>query len=399
MTNTTPPRMDSGAPMDGLSVPTDGAPGSTCLPLGMAEAPAVVLAAELNYRGAWERVLEKSGMPGTDGVTTSRFKRMADGALKNLEADLAGGVYRPLPLRMAQLEKKSGGALRLLLVPSVVDRVAQTAVAQWLGAKWNPIFDRASYAYRPGTGVHAALRRLHELRDQGFRWVLDADIRSFFDSIDHSSLLQKLTSSLGASSGMLGWLESWLKVSAWDGAELLSVPQGVPQGSPLSPLLANFYMHEFDVRLRSSKVHFIRYADDFLVLARTPFELSEARSVVEEALADLKLTLSEEKTRTVTFDQCFRFLGAEMQHDNIFLPFEKKKEPLRPVYIAPVMPPALLRAYKAGHLKASKPLVWTGERDQTPKPKATPPSRSAKAYDAIRGGGKASSLKLLSGRK
>jgi len=223
MTNTTPPRMDSGAPMDGLSVPTDGAPGSTCLPLGMAEAPAVVLAAELNYRGAWERVLEKSGMPGTDGVTTSRFKRMADGALKNLEADLAGGVYRPLPLRMAQLEKKSGGALRLLLVPSVVDRVAQTAVAQWLGAKWNPIFDRASYAYRPGTGVHAALHRLHQLRDQGFRWVLDADIRSFFDSIDHSSLLQKLTSSLGASSGMLGWLESWLKVSAWDGAELLSV--------------------------------------------------------------------------------------------------------------------------------------------------------------------------------
>src|SRR5437773_1848927 len=284
MTNTTPPRMDSGAPMDGLSVPTDGAPGSTCLPLGMAEAPAVVLAAELNYRGAWERVLEKSGMPGTDGVTTSRFKRMADGALKNLEADLAGGVYRPLPLRMAQLEKKSGGALRLLLVPSVVDRVAQTAVAQWLGAKWNPIFDRASYAYRPGTGVHAALHRLHQLRDQGFRWVLDADIRSFFDSIDHSSLLQKLTS----------------------------------------------------------------------------------------------------------------FLGAEMQHDNIFLPFEKKKEPLRPVYIAPVMPPALLRAYKAGHLKASKPLVWTGERDQTPKPKATPPSRSAKAYDAIRGGGKASSLKVLS---
>ena len=189
----------------------------------MAEAPAVVLAAELNYRGAWERVLEKSGMPGTDGVTTSRFKRMADGALKNLEADLAGGVYRPLPLRMAQLEKKSGGALRLLLVPSVVDRVAQTAVAQWLGAKWNPIFDRASYAYRPGTGVHAALHRLHQLRDQGFRWVLDADIRSFFDSIDHSSLLQKLTSSLGASSGMLGWLESWLKVSAWDGAELLSV--------------------------------------------------------------------------------------------------------------------------------------------------------------------------------
>jgi len=95
---------------------------------GMAEAPAVVLATELDYRSAWERVLEKAGMPGVDGVTTSRFKRLADGALKGLESNLASGVYRPLPLRMAQLEKKAGGALRLLLVPSIVDRVAQSAV-------------------------------------------------------------------------------------------------------------------------------------------------------------------------------------------------------------------------------------------------------------------------------
>src|SRR5206468_9554332 len=137
---------------------------------------------------------------------------------------------------------------------------------------------------------------------------------------------------------MLGWIESWLRVPAWDGAALLELPRGVPQGSPISPLLANFYLHEFDVRLRSSNINFIRYADDFLVLARTPFELAESRAVVESALADLHLKLSEEKTRTVTFDNCFRFLGSEMQHDNIYLPFEKKKEPLRPVYIALVIP-------------------------------------------------------------
>ena len=249
-----------------------------------------------------------------------------------------------------------------------------------------------------GTGVHDALRRLHQLRDQGFRWLLDADIRSFFDSIDHTLLLEKLTTCLGAKSAMFGWIESWLHVPAWDGAELFAISCGVLQGSPLSPLLANFYLHEFDVRLRSSKIQFIRYADDFLVLARTPFELAESRAVIEGALADLHLKLSEEKTRTVTFDNCFRFLGAEMQHDNIYLPFEKKKEPLRPVYIAPVMPPALLRAFKAGDLKAAKPLVWTGDREDVPQPKQAKSSPRANVRESLKGAGRSASLKLLSGR-
>jgi hypothetical protein len=198
---------------------------------------------------------------------------------------------------------------------------------------------------------------------------------------------------------MLGWIESWLRVPAWDGAELLQLPQGVPQGSPLSPILANFYLHEFDVRLRSSKIQFIRYADDFLVLARSPFELAESRTVVESALSELRLTLSEEKTRTVTFDKSFRFLGAEMQQDKIYLPFEKKKEPHRPVYIAPVMPPALLRAFRAGHLKASKPLVWTGDRDSERRQKAaSPQTRTSRACETLKGSRQPVSLKLLRGR-
>lgn len=367
---------------------------------GMAELPGVVLATELDYRGAWERVCEKAGMPGIDGVTTSRFRRSVDGALAQLESDLASGRYRPLPLRMAQLEKKAGGSLRLLMVPAVIDRVAQSAAAQWLGLKWNASFDRASFAYRPGLGVHDALRRLHELRDKGFRWVLDADIRSFFDSIDHSLLVNKLACCLGKTSPMLAWIESWVRAMVWDGAELLKVTRGVPQGSPLSPILANFYLHEFDVRLRSSKIHFIRYADDFLVLAKNPFDLTEHRAVVETALSNLHLTLNEEKTRTVTFDQCFRFLGAEMQNDRILVPFEKKKEPHRPVYIAPVMPPAVLRAFRAGHLKASKPLVWTGDRDMTPQPgkACSSPTAATIASRTLKGSDRPVSLKLLRGR-
>ncbi|HLQ77532.1 MAG TPA: reverse transcriptase domain-containing protein [Terriglobia bacterium] len=366
---------------------------------GMAEAPAAVLAAQLDYGGAWERVRKKAGMAGVDGVTTSRFGGSAESTLKDLEFDLAGGRYQPLPLRMAQIEKKSGGSARLLMVPTVVDRIAQTAAAQWLGMKWNTSFDRASFGYRPGMGVRDALRRLHELRDSGFIWVLDADIRSFFDSIDHELLLEKLARCLGQTSPIRGWVESWIRTSVWDGVALLQVTHGVPQGSPLSPILSNFYLHELDVRLRSSKIQFIRYADDFLVLARTPFDLAESRSVVDGVLKDLRLSLNEEKTRTVTFDKCFRFLGAEMQSDQILLPFEKKKEAFGPADVSPIMPPGLLRAFRSGDLKAAKSLIWTGIRETAAQHQTqSSPTSSGKACEALRGGQTPVSMKLLSGR-
>jgi len=344
----------------------------------MGEAPARILAGQLNFSGAWERVLAKAGMPGVDGISVRRFARSADVFLRGLQSRLAGERYLPLPLRMAELEKKTGSALRLLLVPSIADRVAQSAVAAWLGSRWNGSFDPSSFAYRPGLGVHDALRALAELRDHGLRWVLDCDVRSFFDSIDHSLLLSKLEGWLGAGSPMVAWLRCWIGAAVWDGERLTRVARGVPQGSPLSPILANFYLHEFDVRLRSAKIHFVRYADDILVLARTPFELVEYRSTVEQTLASLHLSLSAEKTRTTTFDQYFRFLGAEVQGPSILLPFDKKKMPKTPYYVAPVMPPALLRAYRSGNLKATQPLEWTGVRRERTIPANAAPSKPQK---------------------
>jgi len=331
---------------------------------GLGEVPARILAGQMDFAAAWQRVQEKAGMPGADGVSVRAFARAATANLRALTARLASEQYRPDPLRLAEAEKKSGGR-RLLLIPTVADRVAQSAAALWLSAKWNPHFDRASFAYRPGLGVHDALRSLAALRDRGYQWVLDADIRSFFDSIDHELLFEKLTRWLGAGSPLLGWIGSWVAAAVWDGAAVRCLARGVPQGSPLSPLLANFYLDEFDQRLRRTGVQFVRYADDFLVLARSPFELAQSRTVVEEALKELRLNLSEEKTRTTTFEQWFRFLGADIQGERILLPFEQKKPAKRPVAVAPVMPRALLNAYRAGHLKPAGPLQWAARQVET----------------------------------
>lgn len=160
---------------NGEADPAPAAPTALC------ELPARVLAAQLPLQDAWERVLEKAGMPGVDGIPVQRFRATVPASLRALEQRLAAGEYRPLPLRMAELEKKHGGR-RLLLVPAVRDRIAQTAVASWLGVRWNAQFDAASFAYRPGLGVHAALRYLRELHESGFRWVFDADIRSCLDA-------------------------------------------------------------------------------------------------------------------------------------------------------------------------------------------------------------------------
>lgn len=322
-----------------------------------AEVPARVLAAELDLAAAWERVRSKAGMAGVDSVSVARFARGAQAFLKQLQSRLASSTYRSLPLRAAEVPKKSG-ARRLLLVPAVVDRVAQSAVAQWLSARLNPEFDPSSFAYRPGLGVADALRALAELRSAGYRWVLDADIRSFFDSIDHQLLTGKLARWLGAASPLYRWLEDWIRAAVWDGAEVTRLGRGLPQGSPLSPVLANYYLDGFDRALRSAGVAFIRYADDFLVLARTPFELAEHRARVERALEELHLELSQEKTRPVTFEAGFRFLGAEIQGDAILLPFEKPKQPKKALWVAPPMPPALLRAWREGHLEARRNFAW-----------------------------------------
>ena len=345
-------------------------------------APARVLACQLDLAKAWQRVEAKAGMPGVDGVSISQFRRNAAAQLRSLTATLANGNYKPWPLRLAEIEKKSGGR-RQLMIPTVADRIAQSAVTQWLSGKWNNQMDPASFAYRPGRSVSDAFRAIATLREQGFSWVLDADIRSFFDSIDLKILTARLAKWMGAESPMLTWVKLWLEGPVWDGEVIGKISRGVAQGSPLSPLLANFYLDAFDQAMRSEGIRFVRYADDFVVLARSPFELAEWQAMIERTLGGLNLELNTTKTRTTHFARHFKFLGAEMQGESILLPFEKKKGNEGLIFVAPAMPPSLRRLYRAG----KAPIVAFQPRVHKVEEAAKAPETRKSLLDALRNPG------------
>jgi hypothetical protein len=163
-----------------------------------------------------------------------------------------------------------------------------------------------------------------------------------------------------------------MAAAVWDGASVRTLDRGLPQGSPLSPLLANVYLDPFDRELRRFGVPLVRYADDFLAFARTPFGLAELRPLVEQALGSRGLSLNVAKTRATSFDAGFRFLGARLQGSDILLPLDRKKTRQRAAFVAPAMPAALTRAFRAGLLKSRGPFEWHRTRDTEPKVEARP---------------------------
>lgn len=266
---------------------------------------------------AFSRVCENAGAPGADGETVEMFGRERDANLGCLLEELRTGTYQPRPLLLVAIHKPSGG-MRELCIPSVRDRVVQTAATLLLA----PIleaneFEPVSYAYRPGRSVQMALAEVLRHRDAGYEWLLDADINGFFDHIDHGLLLAKLARHVPEESFLQLVLE-WIKgdVIGPDGPWCLD--RGVPQGSPISPLLANLYLDELDEAIQED-FPMVRYADDFVVLARSEDEAKSARMRIIDVLTGLKLTLNAEKTRIVHFDEGFSFLGARFLGDAMWL--------------------------------------------------------------------------------
>lgn len=262
-----------------------------------------------NLLTAWERVQANDGSAGWDGEGLAQFNRHLNAELAALATEVNQHSYQPQPLLCVAIERADGGT-RELAIPSVRDRVLQTAVVRVLQPTIDPYLCDASFAYRPARSVQLALAEVEYWRDMGLRWVFESDIEKFFDRIPHGPLLQVVRRWV-ADEGLQALIEHWVSAIVWrQTPELLQ--RGVPQGSPLSPLLANLYLHKFDLDLQNAGHQHVRYADDFLVLTRTHDEALTAWSDAQTMLKRLGLSLKESKTKVICFDEGFEFLGARL---------------------------------------------------------------------------------------
>jgi len=220
---------------------------------------------------------------------------------------LRNGTFRPASLTGIVIPKARGG-VRALAVPPLAERVVQRAVCQTLMPSVDALLDDCSFAYRKGFSVKGAVQAIERAWRDGFRWVLDADVRAFFDSVDLDLLGAKLHA-LFPDDPLVSALTAWLRAPVRFGGLTIERTRGLPQGMPVSPVLANLYLDELDERVLGEGFRLIRYADDFVVLCRDREAAERARDEVRHALDALGLALHEEKTRVTSFEAGFTFLG------------------------------------------------------------------------------------------
>jgi group II intron reverse transcriptase/maturase len=258
-------------------------------------------------RQAFKAVRRNRGAAGIDRVSLKMFEANLEENLLSVMTSLKQGSFEPKPLRRHYIDK-GGGKLRPLGIPAVRDRVAQEVLRRLL----SPIFERKfldrSFGFRPQRSCHQALERVLQDHQDGFRWVLDADIQGFFDNLPHSVMMAALAAEV-ADGNILRLIQKFLRAGVMENGVFKPTSVGTPQGGVISPLLANIVLHHLDEQLHRSGYRFVRYADDFVVLTSSKTQAKEALHLVSQTLEPLGLKLSPEKTRITTYGQGYAFLG------------------------------------------------------------------------------------------
>lgn len=284
--------------------------------------PARTAAAVMHYEDAftpmalaeaWRKVRSNGGAPGPDKQSVEEFERRLEHNLHALSDELRSGKYRPQAALRVWLPKAGGeaGDVRPISILNVRDRLVQRATHAALSPFYEARFFDCSFGFRESRGVKDAVAEVARLRDDGLHSVVDGDIRKCFESIEHGLLLRLLERDLG-DARYVGLIERWLRAGVL-GARRGQVEvqeRGVSQGSAISPLLANVYLHEFDAAMRGARRSLVRYADDWVILCRSRDEAERVLEEARAALAHIKLVVNPHKTRVTDFEAGWSFLGA-----------------------------------------------------------------------------------------
>lgn len=261
-----------------------------------------------NLSRAWRQVKANRGAPGIDGMTVEQFPDFVRSPQWSIvKASLMAGTYRSSPVRRVYIPK-AGGGQRPLGIPTVLDRLIQQALAQVLEPLFDPGFSDYSYGFRKRRGAHDAVRQAREYLKQGYTYAVDMDLAKFFDTVNFDILMQRVTRKV-SDPVVRRLIWRFLRAGVMENGQLSPSEKGVPQGGPLSPLLANIVLHDLDMELEKRGHKFVRYADDFLVLVKSERAGQRVMTSLTRFLEKkLRLAVNPAKSKVAKLNQC-NFLG------------------------------------------------------------------------------------------
>ena len=281
-----------------------------------------------NMLRAWKRVKANKGASGVDGISIAEFPGLIRDRWEDIRKSLLEGSYQPLPVLRVEIPKPDGG-VRPLGIPTVLDRLIQQAIAQVLVEIFDPTFSEFSFGFRPGKSAHDAVKKVREYIREGYRIAVDMDLSKFFDTVNHDVLMHRVARRI-RDKRVLRLIGKYLRAGVKVNGRLESTLKGVPQGGPLSPLLANIMLDDLDQELEKRGHRFVRYADDFIILVKSQSAGERVMKSIRRFLEKkLKLKVNEKKSRVAPTDQSsflgFTFKGTKIRwSDKAFNEFKRR---------------------------------------------------------------------------